>query len=139
MRLLKHMKSPEHTRKAFTAFLFLGCFLAAFSVAALTEASAEDAEEVYAIHAGFAGAEISTDGSASLMTIYVLQDGIGEVDLWVTEESVFVANPLASGLESGYLTFSEFAERFIGQMIDVEFVVRGDEYFVTTVFLIDFA
>jgi len=98
----------------FCAFLFLFCFSAVLPAAAASD------EDIYALLAIFAGADMGNEERAPSITI-IIEDG-SEVDLWVMEDTSFMA--------MGEATLAQFAELFVGYQVTIEFVVRGDEYFL---------
>jgi len=112
MKLLKY---------AFVA-LMLMCFLTADVARAQTE-------DVYMLTELFIGANVGNDGSVPVMTVRLFGDN-SEVDLRIAENARFIASPLVTGLQTDQITFAQFAERFVGHVVDFDFVVREGEYFV---------
>jgi len=105
---------------ALAAFLFLFCLLAALPATAAPD------EEAYVLMAVFAGADMGSEERAPSITI-MIDDG-SEVNLLVTEETLFFG--------TGEATLEQFIELFVGQQVNIEFVVRDDEYFVLECWLI---
>jgi len=101
--------------------LFL-CSLCCFSTA--TEALEE---QVYTLRARFIGVNKDEDGVLG-MNVELFQDRkMDNLELWFERSCRFIAPP-APGLLPEQIVFAEFAERFAGQAINIDFVIREGVY-----------
>ena len=113
---------PLLKKYVLSVLLFLFCFSGVLTAAPALAAD----EDIYMLFAIFAGADMGNEERAPTITIIVES---GEVDLWVVEDSLFIASGEA-------VTLAQFAEQFIGQQVMIEFIAYGDEYFLVECTLI---
>ena len=103
------------------ACLFLSCFSAVLA--------AGDEIVVYEVPAVLIGAEIGNEFTPPFITVMT---EAGEAIVWVIEESLFFQNRRQYAWQPAdvLLTFAQFAEQHMGEMVILEFIVYEDEYFV---------
>ena len=110
-------------------YMFVFLFLALCCFLTTTEALASAAEQVYTLRAKFVEVDVDEDGLPG-MKIELYQDGkMDNLDLWFELNCRFVAPP-AKGLPPEQVPFDEFAERFVGNAINIDFVVRNGVYLI---------